>query len=144
MLSLKYLNWIGVPCLALWFSCNFDDQFSLNFHRFVMLCICLYTPSEKAGLWQLPKVFSIFKDNLKINRTTTRTVSTMSCTKHVQYPWLWLMKTKNQFKTDLLLTYTVIVYFLHPRYHKINSSYGIGIVMMVNLLIKFKDSGYYW
>ena len=32
-------------------SCNFDDQLSRNFHRFVILCICW--DSENTGLWQL-------------------------------------------------------------------------------------------
>ena len=43
------------------FSSNFDDQLSSNFHRFVSLCICWDTPSEKTDLWQLPKVSSVFK-----------------------------------------------------------------------------------
>ena len=29
------------------FSCNFNDQLSPDFHRFVILCICWDTPSEK-------------------------------------------------------------------------------------------------
>ena len=37
-------------------SRNFDDWLSSNFHRFVILCICWDTPSEKTGLWQLPIV----------------------------------------------------------------------------------------
>ena len=31
-------------------SCNFDDQLSQHFHRFVILCICLDTPSESTCL----------------------------------------------------------------------------------------------
>ena len=42
-------------------SRNFDDQLSSNVHRFVILCICWDTPSEKTGLWQLPIVSSVFK-----------------------------------------------------------------------------------
>ena len=45
-------------------SRNFDDQLSSNFHRFVILCICWDTPSEKTGLWQLPIVSSVFKGNI--------------------------------------------------------------------------------
>ena len=41
-------------------SRKFDDQLSSNFHRFVVLCICWYTPSEKTGFWQLPEVSSVF------------------------------------------------------------------------------------
>ena len=41
-------------------SRNFDDRLSSNFHRFVILCICWDTPSEKTGLWQLPKVSRVF------------------------------------------------------------------------------------
>ena len=33
------------------FSCNFNDQLSPDFHRFVILCICWDTPSEKT--WSL-------------------------------------------------------------------------------------------
>ena len=53
--------WKGVFFLPL-LSRNFDDQLSLNFNRFVILCIlCWDTLSEKTGLWQLPKVSSVFK-----------------------------------------------------------------------------------
>ena len=48
-------------------SRNFDDRLSSNFHRFVILCICLVTPSEKTGLWQLPIVFTTFKMNVNKN-----------------------------------------------------------------------------
>ena len=34
-----------------------------TFYRFVILCICWDTPSEKTGLWQLPIVSSVFKMN---------------------------------------------------------------------------------
>ena len=40
------------------FSCNFDDQLSPNFKRFVVLCTCWDTPNENTGLWQLSKVSS--------------------------------------------------------------------------------------
>ena len=33
---------------------------SSNFHRFVILCICWDTHSEKTGLWQLPNLSSVF------------------------------------------------------------------------------------
>ena len=39
-------------------SCNFDDQLSQKFPRFLILCKCLDTLSENTGLWQLPKVSS--------------------------------------------------------------------------------------
>ena len=77
--SLKYLKWIWdlswdlefkpfestqlratrVPFLPL-FSRNINNQLSSNFHRFVISCICQDTPSEKTGLWQLPKASSTF------------------------------------------------------------------------------------
>ena len=47
-------------------SRNFDDQLSSNFHRFVILCICWDTQSEKTGLWQLPKVSNVFKQKYKL------------------------------------------------------------------------------
>ena len=47
------------------FFCNFDDQLSLHFQGFVILCIMLGSgwdiPSEDTGLWQLPNVSSAFK-----------------------------------------------------------------------------------
>ena len=43
------------------FSHKFDDQLSWNFDRFVILCMCKDTPSEKTSLWQLPKVSNAFK-----------------------------------------------------------------------------------
>ena len=74
--SLNYLNWFRdlswglekhttcatkVFFLPL-FSRNFDDQLSSNLHRFVILCIIRWdTPSEKTGLWKLPKESSAFK-----------------------------------------------------------------------------------
>ena len=33
-----------------------------NFQRFVISCICRDTPSEKIGLWQLPKLSSAFNN----------------------------------------------------------------------------------
>ncbi len=53
-------------CFLSLFSCNFDDQLSPNFHRFVILCICWNTPSEDTGLWQLPKVYPAFKSVLSL------------------------------------------------------------------------------
>ena len=47
-------------------SRNIDDQLSSNFHRFIILCICWDTPSEKTGLWQLPIVSSVFKDSTSL------------------------------------------------------------------------------
>ena len=47
-----------VFCLFSLLSRNFDDRLSLNFHKFVILCICWYTPSEKTGLWQVSSVFN--------------------------------------------------------------------------------------
>ena len=52
--------WRGCFFLPL-LSHNFNDQLSSNFHRFVILCICWDTASEKTGLWQLPIVASGFK-----------------------------------------------------------------------------------
>ena len=45
-------------------SRNFDDQFSCNFQRFVILCICWDTPSEKTGFWKLPIVSYVFKRHI--------------------------------------------------------------------------------
>ena len=42
------------------FSCNFSDQSSQNFHYFVILCIFRDTPSKNTGLWQLTNVSSAF------------------------------------------------------------------------------------
>ena len=69
-LEIKYLN-TQLRVTRLFFlsllSRIFDDQLSSNFHRFVDLCICCWdTPSEKTGLWQLLKVYSVF--NLKPHR----------------------------------------------------------------------------
>ncbi len=44
----------GSFCLSL-FSCNFDDQLSINFHRFIILCICWDTPSEDIPCLQRTK-----------------------------------------------------------------------------------------
>ena len=41
-------------------SHNFDDRLSSNFHRFVIFCICLDTPTVKTSLWQLTIVSSVF------------------------------------------------------------------------------------
>ena len=38
----------------------------LKSHRFVILCMCGYTPSEKTGLWQLPIVSTVIKRMLSI------------------------------------------------------------------------------
>ena len=42
-------------------SRNFDNQLISKFHRFVILCICWDTPSEKTCLWQLPIVSRVLK-----------------------------------------------------------------------------------
>ena len=42
-------------------SRNFGDRLSSNFHRFVILCICRDTPSDRTGLEQLPMVSRVFK-----------------------------------------------------------------------------------
>ena len=42
-------------------SHNCDDRLRSHYHRFVILCICWDTPSEKPGLWQLPIVSTVFK-----------------------------------------------------------------------------------
>ena len=47
-------------------SRNFDDQLSSISHRFVILCICWDTLSEKTGLWHLPTVSTAFKQLYKI------------------------------------------------------------------------------
>ena len=44
------------------FPRNFSDQFSSNFHRLVILCLCWDTPSDKTGL-QLPNVYLPFNDS---------------------------------------------------------------------------------
>ena len=54
----------GVFFLAL-FSCTFDDQLSLNCHRFIILCICWDTPSENTGLYQRCPV-PLFWDRLTL------------------------------------------------------------------------------
>ena len=56
------LVWKGWFFLSL-LSRNFDDRLSWNFHRFVILCICWDTASEKTGRWQLPIVSTVFKTN---------------------------------------------------------------------------------
>ena len=52
------------------FSCNFDDQLSPKFHKFIILCICWDAPSENTGLKQLPKVSSAFKNRVSKNDLT--------------------------------------------------------------------------
>ena len=54
----------GVFLLSL-LSRNSDDQSSSNVHKFVILCICWDTPSEKTGLWQLPIVSNVFKRHVE-------------------------------------------------------------------------------
>ena len=49
-------NGVFLPLL----SCNFEDQLSRNFHRFVISFIRWDTPGENTGLWQLPNVSSAF------------------------------------------------------------------------------------
>ena len=75
-------------------SHNFDDQLSSNFYRFVILCTCWDTPSEKTGLWQLPLVPSVFNNKAHIKQSST----TQSCCKpewgyHVlmrSRVWIWV------------------------------------------------------
>ena len=57
--------WQGLFFLSL-LSRNFDDQLSSNFHRFVIVCICWDTPSEKTCLWQLPIVSRVFKQLIQL------------------------------------------------------------------------------
>ena len=57
-----------------------------NFHRFVILSLCWDTPSEKTGLWQLPKVSSAFKYTLLA--TISRPIVLISFTKC----FLWKQK----------------------------------------------------
>ena len=57
---LKAHNFVWQGCFFLSLS-YFDDQLSLNFQRFVILCICWDTPTVKTSLWQLPIVSSVFK-----------------------------------------------------------------------------------
>ena len=45
------------------FSCNFDDQLSSNFHRFVILCISVHQVRWLC-LWQLPIESSVFKSRV--------------------------------------------------------------------------------
>ena len=45
------------------------------FHRFVMLCIYLDTPSEKTGLWQLLIVSTAFKCRVVLKKKTSNTGS---------------------------------------------------------------------
>ena len=68
--SVKYFYWQAsestqLPVTRFFFlpllSRTLNDQLSSNFHRFVILCVCWDTPSEKTVLWQLPKVSSAFK-----------------------------------------------------------------------------------
>ena len=57
------------------FSCNFDDKFSPNFHKFVIVCIwCLDSPRDDVGLWQLPNgPSSRFHETLGLILTRVRT-----------------------------------------------------------------------
>ena len=57
-LELKHLREPNL-CFFPIFSHNFDNQLSSIFHSFG-LCLCLDTPSEKTGHWQLPNVSSEF------------------------------------------------------------------------------------
>ena len=43
------------------FPCNFDDQLSPKCSHVYYLMHMLDTPSEDPGIWQLPKVNSVFK-----------------------------------------------------------------------------------
>ena len=57
---LKAHNFVWQGFFLSFLSRNFDDQFSSNFHRPFILCICWDTPSGKTGLWQLPIVSNVF------------------------------------------------------------------------------------
>ena len=65
-------------------SRNFEDRLSSNFDRFVVLCICWDTPSEKTSLGQLPIVTSVFKAWL--HSSQRRSLCTFS---------LWYLKITN-------------------------------------------------
>ena len=41
---------------------------SSNFHRFVIVCLCWDTLSERNGLWQLPIVSSVFKPIVRFQK----------------------------------------------------------------------------
>ena len=75
------------------FSCNFDDQLSQNFHRFVSLCICWDTLSEDSGLWQLPKVSSVFK---RTTASFSQQADQLNSDKgfKISHPWKKLLHTR--------------------------------------------------
>ena len=52
-------------------SRNFEHQLSSSFHRFVILCRCWDTPSEKTGLWQqhVPIMSSVSKVKCKSRKS---------------------------------------------------------------------------
>ena len=73
----------GVFFLSL-LSRNFDDLLNSNFHRFVILCICWGTPSEKNGLWQLPIVSSVFNQT-EADYGSTEQINNMHLCIEVRY-----------------------------------------------------------
>ena len=60
---LKAHNFVRQWCF---FIFNFDDRLGSNFYKFVILCICSDSPSEKTGLWQLPIVSRVFNGVIKL------------------------------------------------------------------------------
>ena len=56
------------------FTSKFDDHLSPDFLRFVISCIFWDTPSEKNGLWQLPKVSCAFKPVGDVNNISVKRV----------------------------------------------------------------------
>ena len=50
--EIKHLKGHNILFFLTLLSNNFEDQLSSNSHRFVILCICWDTPSEKTGIWQ--------------------------------------------------------------------------------------------
>ena len=92
----------------------FNDRLSSNFHRFVILCICWDTPSEKTGVWQLPIVSSVFEGRYTFSNCQ-RPVSSVG-TKSQQIANLWkvglnwsskVIMHKNTERTTPLLHRTV-------------------------------------
>ena len=53
--------WQGCFFFHYYLSTSVTNWMISNFHRFLILCICWDTPSEKTGLCQLPIVSSVFK-----------------------------------------------------------------------------------
>ena len=108
-LKIKYLKahnfvWQGCFFLSL-LSRNFDNQLSSNFHRFVVLCICWDTASEKTGLWQLPLCpLSLIKYN-SVTYGFLSNLYTLDMSMDVVYikywkeGWMFSVPTHNQVNT---------------------------------------------